>query len=90
MAIVNTIWKTFLGSAPSPAELSVVREDRKAEFLFSMVEAQGAVKRRVTFTLTDRQAIDLARFLAGVTHLQPTERPFEDEETDPTKPGRST
>jgi hypothetical protein len=90
MALLKHVWNVVLGSpgpeAGATTELSVVREDRNPEILFSVVETNGAVRRRLTFSLSSGQAINLARFLAGVS-IQPGGG--EDEDLTPTKPGRA-
>jgi hypothetical protein len=89
MAIIRTVWKANLGGGV----LSVVREDRKTEILFSLVEDGSTstpggrqLSRRLTFTLTDGQAMDLARFLAGIGAA--SRRDYAEEHTPTTIPGR--
>jgi hypothetical protein len=100
MAILKQVWNAKLAparprrdsaggtepEAPS-VEFSVVREDRKPELLFSIMENQGPVRRRLTFALTTGQALGLARFLAGVSSLAPEDEDDEDGDRVPTNPG---
>lgn len=89
MAIVKSVWNAHLrspGDADALAELSVVRQDRNDEILFSIVESGGAVRRRVTFGISSGQAMGLARFLAGISTPYPTD--LDDEMTPTTFPGR--
>ncbi len=96
MAILKQVWNAKLtparGQTEAPSvEFSVVREDRKPELLFSIMENQGPVRRRLTFALTTGQALGLARFLAGVSSLvQADVEDLEDDEDGdliPTNPG---
>lgn len=95
MAILKQVWNARLSPArgvpeATTVEFAVVREDRNPELLFSIMENQGPVRRRLTFALTTGQALGLARFLAGVSTLSPAlPDPEEDDEGDrtPTKPG---
>lgn len=90
MAIIKQVWNARLvshGDEDATAELAVVRQDRNDETLFSIVEATGPVRRRVTFSLSSNQAVDLARFLAGISAVRRVSE-IDDEKTPTTLPGR--
>jgi hypothetical protein len=97
MAILKQVWRAALGApgthGDTISELSVIREDRNPEILFSVMETRGPVRRRLTFALNASQAVALARFLAGVVSLKGEPdvalRAPDDEDLTPTKPGRA-
>jgi len=64
-ALYHSTWKANLNGS----ELSVVKEDRNPEVLFSISHTEDGLTERTTFRLSNNQAMDLARFLANIITL---------------------
>ena len=71
MALFRSVYKLPLMEGK---ELHVVREDTNQTIIFSVVEdTTKAVRRRLTFEIPIKDAIKLARWMAGVTTLDKDE-----------------
>ena len=62
-ALYRSTWKANLNGS----ELSVVKEDRNPEALFSIAHTKDGITERATFRLGNEQAMELARFLANIS-----------------------